>query len=120
MNDLCKRSNNDFMRSKTIQRWFIATLSFATLLLAVVFLTRYGQTITPTSIEIVYGSEKQAWLEPLIREYNQSQARIYVQGYPVGSLESIAKTRNGAWLSPCYLANTSFISVRFCSRDRPN
>jgi Ca-activated chloride channel homolog len=43
----------------------------------------------PLLIHIVYGSEKQAWLEPLIQEFNGSQSRIRVQGTPTGSIESI-------------------------------
>jgi Ca-activated chloride channel family protein len=48
---------------------------------------------TATSISIIYGSDKAAWLEPLIHEYNQAQSRIRVQGYTTGSLASIAAIR---------------------------
>lgn len=41
------------------------------------------------SLHVVYGSEKKAWLEPLIVEYNQSQSRIHVTGTPMGSVDSI-------------------------------
>jgi len=48
---------------------------------------------TPVSIRILYSSEKKAWLEPLIQEYNQAQSHIQVQGYATGSLESIERIR---------------------------
>ena len=44
---------------------------------------------TPISIHVVYSSEKQAWLAPLVTDYNQSQSRIYVEATPMGSVDSI-------------------------------
>jgi Ca-activated chloride channel family protein len=47
------------------------------------------------SIGIVYGSEKQDWLKPLIEEFNQAQTKtstgiqIEVQGTPMGSIEAV-------------------------------
>jgi Ca-activated chloride channel homolog len=49
--------------------------------------------LPPTTISMIYSSEKEAWLAPLIAEYNQTQARIRVQGYASGSLTSIAAIR---------------------------
>ncbi|NJN97147.1 MAG: solute-binding protein [Anaerolineales bacterium] len=46
-------------------------------------------------VSIVYGSEKQAWLEPLVEQYNTSQrktadgATIVVEAAPMGSIESV-------------------------------
>jgi Ca-activated chloride channel family protein len=42
----------------------------------------------PIAISIIYGTEKQSWLEPLIHEYNESQTHIQVRGIPSGSLQS--------------------------------
>ena len=50
-----------------------------------------GKTVT---VSIVYGSEKQEWLEPLIQQYNDAKrktpdgATIVVQGTPLGSVEA--------------------------------
>jgi Ca-activated chloride channel family protein len=51
-----------------------------------------GKTVT---VSIVYGSEKQAWLEPLVEQYNNSKRKtadgaiIVVAATPMGSIESI-------------------------------
>lgn len=51
-----------------------------------------GKTV---KVNVVYGSEKQAWLEPLVAQYNASQrktadgATIVVEAGPMGSIESI-------------------------------
>lgn len=58
------------------------------LLLAGFFLASCKQP-TPITISIVYSSEKKAWLEPLLNEYNQLQSRISVKGYWAGSVESV-------------------------------
>lgn len=48
----------------------------------------------PLTITIVYGSEKQAWLEPLVEAYNAEKhetaegQRITVEATPMGSIES--------------------------------
>jgi Ca-activated chloride channel family protein len=50
-----------------------------------------GQRVTVT---IIYGSEKQEWLEPLVQEYNEQMrqteegATIVVEATPMGSIES--------------------------------
>ena len=50
-----------------------------------------GETVT---VSIVYGSEKQEWLEPLVEEYNAQEretadgATIVVEATPMGSIES--------------------------------
>ena len=58
------------------------------LLLAGFFLASCKEP-TPIAISIVYSSEKKAWLEPLLNEYNQVQSRISVKGYGAGSVESV-------------------------------
>lgn len=46
-------------------------------------------------VSIVYGSEKQAWLEPLVQQYNAAQHKtadgstIVIQATPMGSIESV-------------------------------
>jgi Ca-activated chloride channel family protein len=51
-----------------------------------------GNTVT---VSIVYGSEKEEWLEPLVQEYNNAQhktadgATIVVEATPMGSIESM-------------------------------
>ncbi|MFN8475712.1 MAG: VWA domain-containing protein [Anaerolineae bacterium] len=53
--------------------------------------TGSGKTVT---VSIVYGSEKQEWLEPLIQQYNGEKHKtsdgstIVVQGTPLGSVEA--------------------------------
>ena len=50
-----------------------------------------GETVT---ISMVYGSEKEAWLEPLVTAFNEARyetesgARIEVEATPMGSIES--------------------------------
>ncbi|NPV86473.1 MAG: VWA domain-containing protein [Anaerolineae bacterium] len=47
------------------------------------------------SVSIIYGSEKQEWLEPLVAEFNASKAKIQsgesikVEATPMGSIESV-------------------------------
>jgi Ca-activated chloride channel family protein len=47
------------------------------------------------TVEIVYGSEKQEWLEPLVQAYNNAQHKtedgstIVIQARPMGSIEAI-------------------------------
>jgi Ca-activated chloride channel family protein len=51
-----------------------------------------GNTMT---VSVVYGSEKQEWLEPLVQQYNDAQhktksgATIVVEATPMGSIESV-------------------------------
>jgi Ca-activated chloride channel family protein len=51
-----------------------------------------GKTV---EVSIVYGSEKRAWLEPLVQQYNAERhqtadgATIVVQATPMGSIESV-------------------------------
>jgi len=53
------------------------------------------------TVSIVYGSEKQEWLEPLAQAYNQAQhktaagAIIKVEAKPMGSIESIEAIMSG-------------------------
>jgi Ca-activated chloride channel family protein len=66
-----------------------------------------GETVT---ISMVYGSEKEAWLEPLVTAFNaerhetESGARIKVEATPMGSIESaeriIAETLQPTIWSP--------------------
>jgi Ca-activated chloride channel family protein len=51
-----------------------------------------GNTVT---VNIVYGSEKREWLEPLVKQYNEAQHKtksgstIMVEATPLGSIESV-------------------------------
>jgi Ca-activated chloride channel family protein len=51
-----------------------------------------GRTVT---VSIVYGSEKQEWLEPLVQQYNAATHRttggstIVIEATPMGSIESV-------------------------------
>ena len=51
-----------------------------------------GKSVT---LSIVYGSEKQAWLDPMIQQYNSEKHKtpqgsvIQVQGTPLGSIEAL-------------------------------
>src|SRR5262245_17283490 len=51
-----------------------------------------GKTVT---VSILYGSEKQKWLEPLVSQYNDeghktaSGSRIVIEATPMGSIESV-------------------------------
>lgn len=81
---------------KNISRKLIITL-FATSMILIscgVLGAIGGETVT---VEIVYGSEKRAWFEPLIEEFNQSKVEtstgesIVISAEPMGSVESAEK-----------------------------
>jgi Ca-activated chloride channel family protein len=54
------------------------------------------------SISVVYGSEKQAWLDPLVKQYNDAQNKtsggkiIVVQATAMGSIESVRGIIDGS------------------------
>lgn len=72
-------------------------------LIAAMVLTGCGQSTQPLTliggktmtVSIVYGSEKQAWLEPLVKQYNNAKHKtpqgsiIVVSATPMGSIESV-------------------------------
>lgn len=53
------------------------------------------------TVTIIYGSEKQQWLDPLVKQYNDAHNKtkdgknIVVQATPMGSIESITGIING-------------------------
>lgn len=57
-----------------------------------------GETVTVT---ILYGSEKQGWLEPLVEEYNAAAhetadgAKIVIEAQAIGSIESVEAILSG-------------------------
>lgn len=67
-------------------------------------------------VSIVYGSEKQAWLEPLVEQYNTSQrktadgATIVVEAAPMGSIESVNAIISGQ-LQPTVWSPASSVYV---------
>jgi Ca-activated chloride channel family protein len=72
--------------------WFTSVLLILfTLLTACALPGLGGKTV---AVSIVYGSEKQEWLEPLVEEYNAQKretaegATIVVEATPMGSIES--------------------------------
>lgn len=70
-------------------RWFFALILLSLLLTACEF--GIGKTV---KVSIIYGSEKQEWLEPLVTQFNAqkvktgSGATIVVEATPMGSIES--------------------------------
>jgi Ca-activated chloride channel family protein len=72
-----------------------------------------GKTVT---VSIIYGSEKQAWLEPLVEQYNQAKhqtadgATIIVEATPMGSIESVRGIIDGT-LQPTVWSPASSIYV---------
>ena len=72
-----------------------------------------GNTVT---VSIVYGSEKQAWLEPLVEQYNAMNretadgTRIVVEATPMGSIESVRGIIDGV-LQPTVWSPASSIYV---------
>jgi Ca-activated chloride channel family protein len=76
-----------------ISSFFSLTLIFSFLLTACGAVQNIvGKTV---EVSIVYGSEKRAWLEPLVEQYNAEKhqtedgATILVQASPMGSIESV-------------------------------
>jgi len=76
---------------KTGLRFVLILFILATLLTACGLPGLGGKTVT---VSIVYGSEKQEWLEPLVQEYNAQKRKIaegaiiVVEATPMGSIES--------------------------------
>jgi Ca-activated chloride channel family protein len=72
-------------------RFVLILVVFSTLLTACGLPGLRGERVT---VSIVYGSEKQEWLEPLVEEYNAQEreavdgATIVVEATPMGSIES--------------------------------
>ena len=76
---------------KTAFRFVLILFTASTLVSACGLSGLGGKTVT---VSIVYGSEKQEWLEPLVEEYNQAKHKteegsvIVVEATPIGSVES--------------------------------
>jgi Ca-activated chloride channel family protein len=74
-------------RHRTIAAWFVLTL----LVLACGLPTLGGKKVT---VSMIYGSEKEDWLEPLVEEYNAEKHKtaegstIVIETTPMGSIES--------------------------------
>jgi Ca-activated chloride channel family protein len=72
-----------------------------------------GKTVT---VSLVYGSEKQAWLEPLIQQFNEARnqtsdgSTIVVQGTAMGSIESVRGILDGT-LQPTVWSPASSVYV---------
>jgi Ca-activated chloride channel family protein len=72
-----------------------------------------GGTVT---ISIVYGSEKQAWLEPLVKQFNEAQNKtsagkiIVVEATALGSIESVRGIIDGS-LQPTVWSPASSVYI---------
>ncbi|MFZ6028894.1 MAG: VWA domain-containing protein [Chloroflexota bacterium] len=72
-----------------------------------------GKSVT---VSIVYGSEKQAWLEPLVQEYNAAGHKtaegtvIKVEATPMGSIESVEAILDGT-LQPTVWSPASSVYI---------
>ena len=72
-----------------------------------------GKKVT---VQIVYGSEKQEWLEPLVSQFNQSMTKtstgeiIVVEAIPMGSIESAREIVNQT-LTPTVWSPASSIYI---------
>jgi len=68
------------------------------------------------TVSIVYGSEKQAWLEPLIQQFNDARNKtsggetIVVQGTAMGSIESVRGILDGT-LQPTVWSPASSVYI---------
>src|SRR6476620_2727234 len=68
------------------------------------------------TISIVYGSEKQAWLEPLIQQFNEAHNRtadgktVVVEGTTMGSIESVRGIIDGT-LQPTVWSPASSVYI---------
>ncbi len=77
---------------KRLQVTLAVMMTFSLLISACQGGISLGKKIT---VSIVYGSEKQAWLEPLVAEYNAANHKtaegstIVVEATPMGSIESV-------------------------------
>lgn len=75
--------------------WLVSWLCCLTLGLSACSAGGFSLSGKQVQVTIVYGSEKQAWLEPLIEEFNQSRQKtgegstIVVEATPMGSIESV-------------------------------
>ncbi len=78
-----------------------------------------GETVT---ISMVYGSEKEAWLEPLVTAFNEARyetedgARIEVEATPMGSIES-AERIVAETLQPTIWSPASSVYVPVANAD---
>jgi Ca-activated chloride channel family protein len=81
-----------------------------------------GKTVT---VSIVYGSEKQEWLEPLVEEYNAQKhetaegAAIVVEATPMGSIESARAIVEGQ-LQPTVWSPASSIFIPVANAEWQN
>ncbi len=81
-----------------------------------------GQKVT---IGIVYGSEKQAWLDPLIQQYNEAKNKtadgkiIVVEGTAMGSIESVRGIIDGT-LQPTVWSPASSIYIPVANSEWKN
>jgi Ca-activated chloride channel homolog len=72
-----------------------------------------GETVT---VSIVYGSEKQAWIEPLIQEFNDARHQttdgktVVVEGTAMGSIESVRGIIDGT-LQPTVWSPASSVYI---------
>ena len=105
-------------------RWTLAFLTLATVF-AGCLPALPGKKVTVT---MVYGSEKEEWLEPLIQEYNAQKrktedgATIFVEATPMGSIESAAQIVSGelqvtVW-SPASSIYVPVANLEWRSRER--
>src|SRR5689334_14496210 len=68
------------------------------------------------TISIVYGSEKQAWLEPLIQQFNAARNQtadgktVVVEGTAMGSIESVRGIIDGT-LQPTVWSPASSVYI---------
>lgn len=75
-----------------------------------------GITGRQVVVSIVYGSEKEEWLEPLVEAFNQSRAKtstgetILVEATPMGSIESVRGILEGS-LQPTVWSPASSVYI---------
>jgi Ca-activated chloride channel family protein len=94
--------------------------SMASIIAIVSLLLTSCQSLTlnlkTVTISIVYGSEKQAWLEPLVQQYNAEKhqtaggALIVVTSTPLGSIESVNGILDGS-LQPTVWSPASSVYI---------
>ncbi|HEX2996295.1 MAG TPA: VWA domain-containing protein [Anaerolineales bacterium] len=71
---------------------------------------------TPVTVRVVYGSEKQAWLEPLVQQFNEARHQtsegktIVVEATAMGSIESVRGILDGT-LQPTVWSPASSVYI---------
>jgi Ca-activated chloride channel family protein len=90
--------------------------SIFTILVLVLTACKSPINFKTVTISIVYGSEKKAWLEPLVQQYNDEKHQtsdgsvIIIEATPMGSIESVNSILDGT-LQPTVWSPASSVYI---------